>query len=89
MPPAPLRQPSDDDEDDYRVQVARYPRLSNDDVARCLAERGPARDAANRTLIEHNLYLVFDAAMTRKDRGVPCGDRFQEGTVGRMAADEN
>jgi RNA polymerase nonessential primary-like sigma factor len=89
MPPAPLRQPSDDDEDDYRVQVARYPRLSNDDVARLLAERGPARDVANRRLIEHNLYLVFDAAMARKDRGVPFGDLFQEGTVGLISAVEH
>lgn len=89
MPPAPLRHASDDDEDDYRVQVARYPRLSNDDVARLLAERGPARDAANRTLIEHNLYLVFDAAMARKDRGVPFGDLFQEGTVGLISAVEH
>ncbi|GAC1478661.1 MAG: hypothetical protein PVSMB9_01380 [Candidatus Dormibacteria bacterium] len=54
-----------------------------------LGTRGAARDAANRTLIEHNLYLVFEAAMARKDRGVPFGDLFQEGTVGLISAVEH
>ena len=79
----------EDDEEDYRVQVARYPRLSPEDEDRLLATRGAARDSANRTLIEHNLYLVFEAAVARKDRGVPFGDLFQEGTVGLISAVEH
>ena len=81
--------PADDDEDDYRAQVARYPRLSNDEERRLLATHGQEREAANRTLIEHNLYLVFEAAEARKDRGVPFGDLFQEGTVGLISAVEH
>jgi RNA polymerase nonessential primary-like sigma factor len=47
------------------------------------------RDAANRTLIEHNLHLVVEAAQARKERGVPFGDLFQEGTVGLISAVEH
>ena len=79
----------EDDEDDYRAQVARYPRLSNDEERRLLATTGRERDAANRRLIEHNLYLVLDAALARKERGVPFGDLFQEGTVGLISAVEH
>lgn len=89
MPQSPTRPPLEDDEDDYRAQVGRYPRLSGDAEARLLDSRGAARDLANRTLIEHNLYLVFDAAIARKDRGVPFGDLFQEGTVGLISAVEH
>ena len=74
---------------DYRAQVARYPRLSNEEERRLLATHGPERDAANRTLIEHNLYLVLEAAEARKKRGVPFGDLFQEGTVGLISAVEH
>jgi RNA polymerase nonessential primary-like sigma factor len=81
--------PLDDDEDDYRAQIARYPRLSNDETSRLLATSGRERDEANRTLIEHNLYLVFEAAQARKERGVPFGDLFQEGTVGLISAVEH
>ncbi|MDQ6883451.1 MAG: hypothetical protein M3077_04325 [Candidatus Dormibacteraeota bacterium] len=87
--PQSLRHQLEDDQEDYRVQVARYPRLSAEAEKRLLQTRGPARDAANRTLIEHNLSLVFDAAMARKDRGVPFGDLFQEGTVGLISAVEH
>ena len=89
MPPSPSRPLTEDDEDDYRVQVARYPRLASEDEERLLRSHGAARDAANRTLIEHNLYLVFDAAMARKHRGVPFGELFQEGTVGLISAVEH
>jgi DNA-directed RNA polymerase sigma subunit (sigma70/sigma32) len=81
--------PGDDDEDGYRAQVARFPRLSNDEERRLLATRGRERDAANRRLIEHNLYLVLEAAVARKERGVPFGDLFQEGTVGLISAVEH
>ncbi len=74
---------------DYRAQVARYPRLSNEEERQLLATQGPQRDAANRTLIEHNLYLVLEAAEARKERGVPFGDLFQEGTVGLISAVEH
>jgi len=84
---APL--PGEDDEDDYRAQVARYPRLSNDEERRLLATQGRERDAANRRLIEHNLHLVLEAAVARKERGVPFGDLFQEGTVGLISAVEH
>jgi DNA-directed RNA polymerase sigma subunit (sigma70/sigma32) len=84
---APL--PAEDDEDDYRAQVARYPRLSNDEERRLLATQGRERDAANRRLIEHNLHLVLEAAVARKERGVPFGDLFQEGTVGLISAVEH
>lgn len=84
---APL--PVEDDEDGYRAQVARFPRLSNEEERRLLATQGREREAANRTLIEHNLYLVFEAAEARKERGVPFGDLFQEGTVGLISAVEH
>jgi len=89
VPQSPVQRRSDDDEEDYRVQVDRYPRLSSEEEGRLLKTRGTARDAANRTLIEHNLYLVFEAAVARKDRGVPFGDLFQEGTVGLISAVEH
>jgi DNA-directed RNA polymerase sigma subunit (sigma70/sigma32) len=78
-----------DEEDDYRVQVARYPPLSNDDEHRLLATQGAERDAANRRLIEHNLHLVFEAAHARKRKGIPFDDLFQEGTVGLISAVEH
>jgi DNA-directed RNA polymerase sigma subunit (sigma70/sigma32) len=85
----PLPRPADDDEDGYRAQVARFPRLSNDEERRLLSTHGAEREAANRRLIEHNLYLVFEAAHARKERGVPFGDLFQEGTVGLISAVEH
>lgn len=81
--------PGDDEEDDYRAQVARFPRLSNEEERRLLATHGREREEANRTLIEHNLYLVLEAAEARKERGVPFGDLFQEGTVGLISAVEH
>jgi RNA polymerase sigma factor (sigma-70 family) len=81
--------PAEDDEGGYRAQVARFPRLSNAEEQRLLATHGREREAANRTLIEHNLYLVFEAAEQRKERGVPFGDLFQEGTVGLISAVEH
>jgi DNA-directed RNA polymerase sigma subunit (sigma70/sigma32) len=81
--------PLEDEEDDYRAQVARYPRLSMEEESRLLASNGRERDAANRRLIEHNLYLVLEAALARKQRGVPFGDLFQEGTVGLISAVEH
>ena len=80
---------ADDDEDGYRAQVERFPRLSNEEERRLLATFGREREAANRTLIEHNLYLVYEAAEARKERGVPFGDLFQEGTVGLISAVEH
>lgn len=81
--------PADSEEADYRAQLARYPRLSNDEERRLLNTQGPARDAANRRLIEHNLYLVLEAAQARRKRGVAFGDLFQEGTVGLISAVEH
>ena len=83
------QRPADDEEDDYRAQVAGYPRLSNQEERRLLSSHGAERDAANRILIEHNLYLVLEAALARKERGVPFGDLFQEGTVGLISAVEH
>lgn len=80
---------SADEEDNYRAQIARFPRLSNDEEQHLLATQGPARDEANRTLIEHNLHLVYEAAQARKAQGVPFGDLFQEGTVGLISAVEH
>jgi RNA polymerase nonessential primary-like sigma factor len=80
---------SADDEDAYRVQIAGLPRLSPDEERRLLATSGPARELANQKLIEHNLDLVFEAARARKERGVPFGDLFQEGTVGLISAVEH
>jgi len=82
-------QGSADEEEDYRSQVARYPRLSSAEERRLLATQGPDRDEANRVLIEHNLHLVLEAAQARKLRGVPFGDLFQEGTVGLISAVEH
>jgi RNA polymerase nonessential primary-like sigma factor len=78
-----------DEEEDYRSQVARYPRLSSGEERRLLATHGADRDEANRVLIEHNLHLVLEAAHARKERGVPFGDLFQEGTVGLISAVEH
>jgi DNA-directed RNA polymerase sigma subunit (sigma70/sigma32) len=83
------QRPADDDEEDCRSQLARFPRLSNGEERRLLATQGPDRDKANRVLIEHNLHLVLEAAQARKDRGVPFGDLFQEGTVGLISAVEH
>ena len=78
-----------DEEDEIREQVAQYPPLPNAEEQRLLATQGVDRDAANRTLIEHNLHLVVEAAQARKMRGVPFGDLFQEGTVGLISAVEH
>src|SRR2546423_14711948 len=83
------QQPPKDEEDEIRAQVARYPRLSNAQEQRLLATQGAERDAANRTLIEHNLHLVVEAAQARKRRGVAFGDLFQEGTVGLISSVEH
>jgi len=77
------------EEDEIREQVAQYPPLSNAEEQRLLATHGVDRDAANRTLIEHNLHLVVEAAQARKERGVAFGDLFQEGTVGLISAVEH
>ena len=81
--------PAENNEEDYRAQVARYPRLSSAEERGLLATSGRARDEANRRLIEHNLHLVYEAARARKERGVPFGDLFQEGTVGLISAVEH
>ena len=83
------QQPPKDEEDEIREQVAQYPPLSNAEEQRLLATLGVERDAANRTLIEHNLHLVVEAAQARKQRRVPFGDLFQEGTVGLISAVEH
>src|SRR5437660_6554429 len=83
------QQPPKDEEEEIRAQVARYPRLSNAQEQRLLATQGVERDAANRTLIEHNLHLVVEAAQARKAHGVSFGDLFQEGTVGLISAVEH
>src|SRR5260370_8815620 len=78
-----------DEEDESREEVAHCPPLSNAEEQRLLATVGVERDAANRTLIEHNLHLVVEAAQARKERGVAFGDMFQEGTVGLISAVEH
>src|SRR6202043_3643995 len=78
-----------DEEDEIREQVAQYPPLSNAQEQRLLATLGVERDAANRTLIEHNIHLVVEAAQARKEPGVSFGDLFQEGTVGLISAVEH
>ena len=83
------QRPPKDEEDEIREQVAQYPPLSNAEEQRLLATQGVERDAANRTLIEHNLHLVVEAAQARKDRGAAFGDLFQEGTVGLISAVEH
>jgi RNA polymerase primary sigma factor len=75
--------------DEYRAQVARYPRLPEAEEQRLLQTRGAEREAANQVLIEHNLDLVFEAAWARRERGVPFGDLFQEGSVGLISAVEH
>ena len=83
------QQSQKDEEDEIREQVAQYPPLSNAEEQLLLATVGVERDAANRTLIEHNLHLVVVAAQARKERGVAFGDLFQEGTVGLISAVEH
>jgi len=78
-----------EEEDEIREQVVQYPPLANAEEQRLLATQGVDRDAANRTLIEHNLHLVVEAAHARKEHGVPFGDLFQEGTVGLISAVEH
>ncbi|HYM51323.1 MAG TPA: sigma factor [Candidatus Limnocylindrales bacterium] len=89
MAEASVRAAFQDEEEEYRAQIARYPRLDAAEEARLLATRRSERDAANRRLIEHNLDLVFEAAHERCGRGVPFGDLFQEGTVGLISAVEH
>jgi len=79
----------DGDEGDYQAQVRAYPRLSDAEQGRLLATRGSAREAANRRLIEHNLYLVFDAAWARRQEAIPFGDLFQEGSLALISAVEH
>src|ERR1700680_2657369 len=78
-----------DEEDEIREQVAQYPPLSNAEEQRLLATLGVERDAANRTLIEHTLHRVVEAAQARKKRGASFGALFQEGTVGLISAVEH
>ena len=89
MPDASSNGGLEAEEAEYRAQVASYPRLSAGEQASLLATTGPAREAANRRLIEHNLDLVFEAAYERRARGVAFGDLFQEGTVGLISAVEH
>lgn len=83
------QRPPRDDEQEIQAQLARYPRLSQEEEQRLLSTHGADRDAANRVLIEHNLHLVLEAAQARKGRGVAFGDLFQEGTVGLISAVEH
>jgi DNA-directed RNA polymerase sigma subunit (sigma70/sigma32) len=79
----------DDEEADYRAQLDAYPRLSEAEERRLLSTQGAAREAANRTLIEHNLYRVFEAARARREDGIPFGDLFQEGSLALISAVEH
>lgn len=81
--------PIQDDEGDYRAQVDAYPRLSDAEQGRLLATRGAAREAGNRTLIEHNLFLVYEAAHAHRQEGIPFGDLFQEGSLALISAVEH
>jgi len=81
--------PIEDGHGDYRAQVDAYPRLSDDEQGRLLATRGTAREAANRTLIEHNLFLVYEAAHARRQEGIAFGDLFQEGSLALISAVEH
>lgn len=81
--------PVDEEEADYRAQVEAYPRLSEAEQGRLLATNGRAREAANRTLIEHNLYLVFEAAHARREPAIPFGDLFQEGSLALISGVEH
>ncbi|HYS02322.1 MAG TPA: sigma factor [Candidatus Eisenbacteria bacterium] len=79
----------DDEEVDYQAQLAAYPRLSDAEQDRLLATHGVAREAANRTLIEHNLHLVFEAARHHREEGIAFGDLFQEGSLALISAVEH
>lgn len=81
--------PIEDEEGDYRAQVEAYPRLSDAEQGRLLATRGTVREAANRTLIEHNLFLVYEAAHAHRQVGIPFGDLFQEGSLALISAVEH
>jgi len=79
----------DDEEVDYQAQLAAYPRLSDAEQDRLLATHGVAREAANRTLIEHNLHLVFEEARHHREEGIAFGDLFQEGSLALISAVEH
>lgn len=79
----------DEEEVHYRAQLEAYPRLSDAQQGRLLATHGAAREAANRTLIEHNLHLVFEAAHDRREGGIAFGDLFQEGSLALISAVEH
>jgi DNA-directed RNA polymerase sigma subunit (sigma70/sigma32) len=81
--------PVDDDEADYQAQIAAYPRLSEAEESRLLSTQGAAREAANRALIEHNLYRVYEAARARREDAIPFGDLFQEGSLALISAVEH
>ena len=80
---------SADLEREFGAQIARYPRLSPEEERDLLDTSGAGREAANRKLIEHNLYLVYEAAFARRESGVPFGDLFQEGSVALISAVEH
>jgi RNA polymerase sigma factor (sigma-70 family) len=79
----------DDEEVDYQAQLAAYPRLSDAEQGRLLATHGAGREAANRTLIEHNLHLVFEVARSHREEGIAFGDLFQEGSLALISAVEH
>jgi DNA-directed RNA polymerase sigma subunit (sigma70/sigma32) len=79
----------DEEEVDYRAQLEAYPRLSDAEQGRLLTTHGAAREAANRTLIEHNLHLVYEAARSRREDGIAFGDLFQEGSLALISAVEH
>ncbi len=79
----------DEEEVDYQAQLAAYPRLSDGEQGRLLATHGVAREAANRTLIEHNLHLVFEEARHHREEGIAFGDLFQEGSLALISAVEH
>ncbi len=79
----------DEEEVDYQAQLAAYPRLSDAEQGRLLGTHGVAREAANRTLIEHNLHLVFEEARHHREEGIAFGDLFQEGSLALISAVEH
>ncbi len=67
---------------DFSAQVERYRRLSSGERAALLEAAGAGDARAGRRLVEHHLYLVFEAAARYRGQGLGFADLFQAGSEG-------
>jgi len=66
----------------FAAQVRRYRRLSSAERARLLEAIEAGDGCAGQRLVEHHLYLVYEAALRFRSRGLDFADLFQAGSEG-------